>query len=114
MRREKTCTISETMPTAGRKMMYTSGWPKIQNKCCHNSGLPPYSDSKKWKPKLRSSTKKILAVVSGGMANKTANDVTRIAQMNSGIRLIDMPGARILKIETMKFAAPAVDAILRK
>jgi hypothetical protein len=30
---------------AGSSMMYTSGCPKIQNRCCHSSGLPPAAAS---------------------------------------------------------------------
>ena len=28
--------MCETMPIDGRMAMYTSGWPKNQNKCCHS------------------------------------------------------------------------------
>ena len=42
------------------------------------------------------------------------NDVASTAQQNSGIRLIDMPGARSLKIVVMKFAAPTVEEMPRK
>ena len=33
--------ISELIPNAGIIIMYTSGWPKNQNKCWNNTGLPP-------------------------------------------------------------------------
>ena len=39
----------------------------------------------------------------------SANDAARIAKQKSGIRLSDMPGARSLKIVTMKLIAAAVD-----
>mgnify|MGYP001300919458 CR=1 FL=1 len=39
--REKTVMISATIPKVGSNTTYTSGWPKNQNKCCHNSGSPP-------------------------------------------------------------------------
>ncbi len=55
-----------------------------------------------------------MATVSGGKAKIIAQDVTRIAQQNSGMRLKDIPGARNLRIVTIKFTAPAVVAILRK
>ncbi len=44
----------------------------------------------------------------------TANDVTRMFHANSGIRLIDIVGARSLKMVTMKLIAPAVVEIVRK
>ena len=49
------------------------------------------------------------ASVSGGSAKISANDTARNAKQNSGMRLIDMPGARTLKIVTMKLTAAAVD-----
>src|SRR6516164_9498733 len=33
--------ISQTIPIPGKISTYTSGWPRNQNKCCHNKGLPP-------------------------------------------------------------------------
>src|SRR2546430_4134726 len=33
--------MCETIPNPGRIAMYTSGCPKNQNRCCHNSGEPP-------------------------------------------------------------------------
>ena len=39
--REKTGTTSLIMPKAGRMRMYTSGWPKNQNRCCQMMGSPP-------------------------------------------------------------------------
>ena len=41
--REKTGSTSDTMPNAGKTRMYTSGWPKIQKRCCHITGSPPPS-----------------------------------------------------------------------
>ena len=46
--------------------------------------------------------------MSAGSAKTSANDVARIAQQKSGMRLSDMPGARSLKIVTMKLIAAAV------
>ena len=34
-------TTADTIPVAGISMMYTSGCPKIQKRCCHSRGLPP-------------------------------------------------------------------------
>ena len=56
----------------------------------------------------------MFATVSEGSAKMTANDVASTAQQKSGMRLIDIPGARSLKIVTMKFAAPAVVEIVMK
>ena len=61
--------ISETMPMPGRIRMYTSGWPKIQNRCCQSSGSPPAAALKKFVPKLRSKNTRISAAVTSGIAN---------------------------------------------
>ena len=37
--------ISEVIPSAGSKIMYTSGCPKNQNKCSYKIGLPPVASS---------------------------------------------------------------------
>ena len=39
--REFVAITSELMPKAGSNTMYTSGWPKNQNKCWYKIGLPP-------------------------------------------------------------------------
>ena len=48
-----------------------------------------------------------------GIANSSRNDVTSDIQMNTGIRMKVMPGARMLMIVTMKLTAPASDATPR-
>jgi len=75
-----TGTIADTMPIAGRKMMYTSGWPKIQNKCCQRIGSPPPSWSNTWNPNARCSSSRMLAPVRAGIAKTTENAIARIAQ----------------------------------
>ncbi len=90
------------MPSAGITMMYTSGWPKIQNRCCQSSTLPPSTGSKKWVPKRRSRNSIALSRFSAGNAKITMNEVATIAQTNSGTRLSDIPGARSLSAVTMK------------
>ena len=52
--------------------------------------------------------------MSAGIANTIANDVPSTAQQKSGIRLIDIPGARSFAIVTMKLIAPAVVEIPSK
>ena len=43
--------------------MYTSGCPKIQNRCCHSSGSAPASTLKKVAPKSRSNISRNSATV---------------------------------------------------
>jgi hypothetical protein len=53
LRPENVGMIEVAIPKAGRTMMYTSGWPKNQNRCCQRIGEPPLATSKKCKPALR-------------------------------------------------------------
>ena len=89
--------------------MYTSGWPKNQNRCWNSTGSPPPSAEKKVVPKLRSVSSMVMAPASTGSDNKSRNTVTRIDQTNSGILCRVMPGARMLKIVVMKLMAPRID-----
>ena len=38
-------TIWLTIPNPGKIKIYTSGWPKNQNKCWYNTGSPPPAGS---------------------------------------------------------------------
>ena len=49
-----------------------------------------------------------------GSRRRSTSDVASTAQQKSGIRLIDIPGARSLTIVTMKLIAPAVVEMPRK
>ena len=60
--------------------MYTSGWPKIQNRCCHSNGSAPAATEKNVAPKLRWNVSRTSATVMTGMANSSRNLVTRIIQ----------------------------------
>src|SRR5271156_2347254 len=97
------------MPNAGTIMMYTSGWPKNQNRCWNSTGSPPPAGSKNAVPKLRSQISIVIAPASTGTASTSRNAVTSSDQMNSGILCSVMPGARMLKIVVMKFIAPRIE-----
>ena len=99
---------------AGRKITYTHGWPKNQNRCCHSSGEPPYAASKKWKPQLRCNSRNTHATVSAGKASTINAEVVPVLYMNSGMRLMVMPGARRRKIVTRKLMPPTVVDTVRK
>ena len=43
----------------------------------------------------------MLAIMIAGIENTTMNDATSIDHTNRGMRLSDMPGARILNVVTM-------------
>ncbi len=57
------------------------------------------------------SSRKTRSTVSDGSAKSSRSDAARIAKQKSGIRFSDIPGARSLKIVTMKLAAASVDEI---
>ena len=98
-----------TMPKPGRIRMYTSGWPKNQNRCWNSTGSPPPSAEKKVVPKLRSVSSMVIAPASTGSDSSSRNTVTRIDHTNSGILCRVMPGARMLKMVVMKLMAPRID-----
>ncbi len=56
------------MPKPGSTMMYTSGCPKNQKRCCHNSAEPPPAGSKKCVPKWRSVSSIVTAPAMTGIA----------------------------------------------
>ena len=89
--------------------MYTSGWPKNQNRCWNSTGSPPPSAVKNVVPKLRSVSSMVIAPASTGSDSRSRNAVTSTDQTNSGILCMVMPGARMLKIVVMKFIAPRID-----
>src|SRR3954466_1381714 len=105
--------IDDRKPGAGRKKMYTSGWPKNQNRCCHRSASPPSAWLKNWEltNDSRSADSMVLHIMTDGMANRTMNDVTRLDQTNRGMRLRVIPGARSLNTVVMMATAPAMDAV---
>lgn len=100
-------------PIAGRMRMYTSGWPKTQNKCCQRIGMPPLDASKKFVPNKRSIISSTSAMVMAGKARTIRKEVMSVIQTNTGSRIIVSPGARILMIVTMKFKEPAMEEMPR-
>jgi hypothetical protein len=93
--------------------MYTSGWPKSQNRCCHSTGSPPAAGLKKFDPKKRSNIIRNSATVMTGMANNVRNCDTSVIHVKIGMRSMSIPGARMLRQVTIRLAAPAVEAMPR-
>src|SRR6266446_3830690 len=106
---EKVETTCEIILKPGRIRMYTSGWPKNQNRFKNSSGSPPPAGSKKVVPKLRSVSSIVIAPASTGSASSNKNAVTRIDHTKSGMRCRVMPGARMLKIVVMKLIELMID-----
>ena len=61
------------MPNDGSTRMYTSGWPKIQNRCCHSSGSAPAATEKNVASNSRWNISRNSATVITGMANSSRN-----------------------------------------
>ena len=82
--------------------MYTSGCPKIQNRCCHSSGSAPAAGSKNGAPKSRSNISRNSATVITGRANSSRNWVMSSIQVSTGMRIRVMPGARMFRQVTIR------------
>lgn len=78
--------------------MYTSGWPKNQNKCWKRIGSPPPAGSKKVVFMFRSVRSMVIAPANTGRDKRSKNAVTNTDQTNRGRRSKDIPGVRILII----------------
>ena len=74
-------------------------------------GSPPDAGMKKWVPKFRSMVSSMRPTVITGKASTSRMEVIRVIQMNTGIRIRLMPGARRLMIVTMKLKPAANDEI---
>ncbi len=95
------------MPKNGSAMMYTSGCPKNQNRCCHSSA-PPLAASNTTEPKRRSASSTSRDAARTGNAIRIRIDVNRVFHTKIGIRNIVMPGARIPMMVVMKLTAPRI------
>src|SRR5271155_5613077 len=96
----------------GRIAMYTSGWPKNQNRCCHKSGEPPEcgcslslrtrpAGIKKLVPAVRSRIRRIQAGNNTAKASNAITDVTNQAHEQNGMRASDMPFVRRSRVVEM-------------
>ena len=83
--------------------MYTSGCPHAQIRLIYIIALPPRSVVKKCIPNTLSSDKSPSATVSIGKAKTTNSIEPSAVQVNIGMRLSVMPGARRRIMVTIKF-----------
>ncbi len=98
---------SEMMPKNGSAMMYTSGWPKNQKRCCH-SNAPPLAASKTCAPNFRSASSANSAAARTGKASRTSTAVSSTFHTKIGMRNMVMPGARMQMMVVMKLTAPRI------
>ena len=97
-----------TTPKNGKAMMYTSGWPKNQNRCWNSSGDPPAAGSKKWVPKRRSASSMISAPLRTGNATRIMKLVRNRFHVRIGMRNRVIPGARSMVMVVITLTAPSV------
>ena len=101
--------------------MYTSGWPKNQNRCCHSKGEPPLCGiscslttsppgTKKLVPALRSSNSRMPPASNTGNPRRLRIAVTSQFQQVNGICIMLNPGRRLSSTVAMKLMALSVDA----
>lgn len=102
-------TIWDTAPNPGRIRIYTSGWPKNQNRCWYRIGSPPPAGSKKDVFRLRSVNSMVIAPASTGSDSRSRITVITAAQTNRGIRSSRSPFQRMLIIVVMKLIAPRIE-----
>jgi len=101
--------ICEIIPNPGKIKMYTSGWPKNQNKCWYKMGSPPPAGLKKEVLKFRSVRSIVMAPAKTGRDKRRRIAVSKTDQTKRGIRSKIIPGERILIIVVIKFAEPKIE-----
>lgn len=79
-------------PERGRTMMYTSGWPNNQKRCCQSSGSAPSATEKNVASKFRWKSNRNSATVITGTAKRSRNCTTIAIQVKIGIRIRLCPG----------------------
>jgi len=97
------------MPNPGKIKIYTSGWPKNQNKCWYKIGSPPPAGSKNEVFKLRSVSSIVIAPAKTGRDRRSKIVVITTDQTNKGVRSNVIPVDRILTIVVIKLIAPKID-----
>lgn len=99
----------DTIPNPGRIRMYTSGWPKNQNRCWNSTGSPPPQGSKKEVFRFRSVKSMVIAAANTGRAKSSIIAVMSTDHTNSGMLNIGMDFGFILMHVVMKLIAPRMD-----
>lgn len=94
--------------------MYTSGWPKNQNKCWYKIGSPPPAGSKNDVFRFQSVKSIVIAPAKTGEDKSNRVAVIITAQTNKGVRSKVIPMGRMLITVVIKFTAPKIELIPAK
>jgi len=89
--------------------MYTSGWPKNQNKCWNRTGSPPPIGSKKVVLKFRSVRSIVMAAARTGKAKTRRTAVIATDQTKRGIRPEVIPFGRIFFAVVIKLIEARIE-----
>lgn len=101
--------IWEIAPNPGRIRIYTSGWPKNQNRCWNKIGSPPPIGSKNDVLQFRSKISIVRAPAKTGRARINRPTVIRTDQINKGIFSVGIPSIRLFAIVVVKLIPPRSD-----
>jgi len=101
--------IWEIAPNPGRIRIYTSGWPKNQNRCWNKIGSPPPMGSKNDVLQFRSKISIVRAPAKTGRARINRPTVIRTDQINRGIFSVGIPSIRLFAIVVVKLIPPRSD-----
>lgn len=99
----------EINPNPGKIRIYTSGWPKNQNKCWYNIGSPPPMGSKNLVFRLRSVNSMVIAPANTGRESSSSTAVMNTDHTNKGTISNFMLIGRIFKMVVIKLIAPKID-----
>lgn len=73
------------MPKPGKIRIYTSGWPKNQNKCWYKMGSPPPAGSKNVVLRFRSVRSIVIPAAKTGRDRSNRTAVIKTDQTNKGV-----------------------------
>lgn len=102
-------TMCEIAPKPGRIRMYTSGWPKNQNRCWYRMGSPPPAGSKNDVFRFRSVRSIVMAPARTGRDSRRRIVVTISDHTNSGMRSAEQPLGRIFRAVVIKLIDPRIE-----
>jgi hypothetical protein len=90
--------------------MYTSGWPKNQNKCWYSTGFPPPAGSKKEVFKFRSVKSIVIAPAKTGNLTISKTAVIATDHKNRGSRaIVTLAEVRDTRIVVKKLILPKIE-----
>jgi hypothetical protein len=101
--------IWEIIPNPGKIRMYTSGWPKNQNRCWYRMGSPPPAGSKNEVLKFRSISSMVIPPAKTGKARSNKTAVINTDHTNRGMFSSRIDGERMLRMVEIKLIAPKIE-----